>query len=271
MKTSTTVTPLSKLTNTWTNSPVCKHFFPCSSLDNNGNLVDVKGGVIAQPQIGKTFIFNSSEKSVIPNCDGTVNPSILSSGSWAVLGTGKSALFMCAGYLDSTYVATNKTIRCAIGDNNQDLGLSSFQGWGMSDGTTSVYQHVAFGGNVYQGDGLTFNGCQSTSGGATGVSITQNTYFIRYAVYQPGLQHISRIIDSNGTVLIDSSTLYNSIADQLGATFVNAFRMHGFRCTGIAIYYFNSSTVPSDYLTAVNYNGALWKKGTREIYPVTGW
>lgn len=271
-------TPITWIRNTWESSTRLKHFFPCDSFIN-GNLVDVKGGVVVQPQIEKTFVFNSAEKSVIPNCDGTSAnaPSLLVSGSWAVLATGKATLLMCAGYIDSTYTAA-KTIRCAVGDINQLLGLASFQGFGLSDGLSGsgLCQHAVMGGNLYDSDGLSYSGCTNTAVGAdaTGITLSQNSYFIRYALYQPGIQLESKILTSAGAISITDATLYGPGAGALtqnGATYVNAFRMHGFRCVGIALYHFEGSTAPSDYMTAVNYNGALWKTGKREVYPAAGW
>jgi len=266
------VTPWTGVANSWKDSTVCKHFFPCDKLVN-GNIIDVKGNLIAQANNNHGgFLLDSSEKSVLAKSYGTESPALLVSGSWETLPTNKAALFMCAGYIDNTYT-TDYQIRCAIGDINNELGNATSQGWGLADGATAVFQHVAMRGETYKSSSSSYTGCENKAVGAasTGVTLAQNSYFIRYAIYQPGVQVESKFLTLAGAVSIDSTTLLGTFLDQGGASFTNAFRMSGFRCAGIALYYFQTSTVPSDYITAVNYNGALWKRGIREIYPKAGW
>ena len=276
LKSAQGVIPMTGISQPWNDSPICKHFFPCDGLVG-GNIVDVKGGVIAQPQLTKQFVFNSMEKSVLSTAPGGgagSAPNWLASGSWAVMPTGVSALFMAAGYVDKTY-DVNGSVRIAIGDNNKVIEPVYYQGWGMSDGVASNCQHVQFLGN--QGNPLTGNGIPngslSTTLGSINTKVGDGTYIIRYALYRPsdGLLQESKVLNSNGASLITNDMFYAGTQDQLGALFTSSFRMSGIRCTGIAVYYFTSATPLTDYLTAVNYNGALWKQGIRKIYAGTGW
>lgn len=272
---SRTVTPMSGVQNSWERSTTCKHFFPCNGL-TGGNIVDVKGGVSSPAQVTKTFIYNSAESSVLSTDIGTTYPATLN-GSWAALATGKAMLFMCAGYVDNTYTQ-DWQVRCALGDINNNLGNATSQGFGLADGNSGsgICQHVSLRGNSYETVTGSYSGCTNVEVGAdaTGVTLAQGSYFIRYAIYQPGVQIESKFLTSAGVVSINSATLRGpggAVLDQGGLTLTNAFRMSGFRCTGIAVYHFNAATVPADYMTAVNFNGALWKTGKKEIYTGSGW
>ena len=235
-----------------------KHFFPCEEA--SGNLTDTQGGVVVQPQPTAAFVFNSSEKSVISNVNGTIAPSELVAGSWASYpSTTTAALFLTAGIIDNTYTAAD-TIRCAIGDQNLILPSSNGTGWGLSDGIAgqpTLYQHA----NICTSN---CNGSYSSSAGPT-ASLHDDTFTIRYGLHTAGVsdRQVSKILGSDGSVLIDNVNDMANTGRISPGDFDSAFRLHGYRCMGIALFYFN--TIPSDIDDAILWMGQAWENGYRYI------
>lgn len=271
-----TIRPLTGLSDTTTGQRYLKHYFPCDSVVG-GNIVDSVGSVIAAPQSGASFVYNATEKSVLATTTDQTDPVVLASGAWEVFPANVAALFMCAGYFDSTYNSSRYTIRCALGDANNLLPGSNGQGWGMADGTfaangQAALTHVSLHG--VSSDSAIYSSTSTDAFGMPGKvpGVAQDTYFIRYALYKPGVvQMESKIFDETGLTTLANDDAVSATTDVGGAQFFNAFRMAGFRCTGIALYYFDSATPPSDYLTMVYWNGGAWKNGIKQVYASGNW
>lgn len=280
--------PVRSLSNTWESVSACKHYIPPGRKNSDGNLIDVKGGVIIQPQTGYAFESDADRFAVRSTCLSPTEPTVvLASGAWTPVLAEQYCLVLTAGYMNTELSVSAtppdycRTIRTAFGDVNNYLELDP-TGFGLSDGVSdrvdpaasaSNVAHVVYK-NIYTLASREVDATSTASLGDQIHAVCGTTIpFFRYALTRPDNYTIvsgAHRADTGAEILTNDEQYGSASATfPLSDTqFPPAFRMHGFWTTGIAMFLFDA--LPPDYLLAANVMSAAWCAGDEFVWPYWG-